>query len=808
LMDPATGRRWVGAKAFLQEVYSHEIRVSAAYWRKWAEGEEFCGALRRRLGNLDVPQQEIARLTAQAQADPTCRTFAILDAATRMVDTLVQSRAIQKGTRAARAIDMFFQRALTESTDPKRVIPKTYWSALPALPDAPGEPQVLLRGAVLVRVLGASQAAPVAAKPTKDSKVPTQEEEPNQAALSPELMAALAERPANPLRELLKLLQADGLLAPGVLAGALLLAAGAVVLEAVLLRGLFDLGRDLTVSGQRLGAILAIASFVGVLLALEVPITGMSLRQGRRLEMRLRLAFLEKLPRLVDRYFQSRLISDMAERCHMAHMLRTLPDTGGRFLRNCFELVFTVVGITWLNPASAPVAALAALTAVGLPLLTNPALTERDLRVRTHVGALARFYLDSLLGLVAIRAHGAERAVRSEHESLLVEWVRAGFDLQRTAVLVEGSQAFIGVGFTVWLLFSYLSRNADAGGVLLLVYWALNLPFLAEEIALVVRQYPALRSVALRLLEPLGAPEEPQTRNGDGGSAFLPAKSIEPNQSDAANPSGTPASIRLADVSVRAAGHLILENINLGIEPGEHVAIVGPSGAGKSSLVGLLLGWHRPANGELLVDSAPLDTHRLDCLRSQTAWVDPAVHLWNRSLLDNLCYGVDDEAMTRVGWVVQQADLLRVLQQLPDGLQTCLGENGGLVSGGEGQRVRFGRGLLREGTRLVILDEPFRGLDRERRRSLLERARQHWRRVTLLCITHDVGETLQFPRVVVIANGRLIEDGDPRKLAQVETSRYAALLAAEEAVREHLWAGAMWRRQRLENGRLVERPPG
>ncbi|MCX6927802.1 MAG: ATP-binding cassette domain-containing protein, partial [Verrucomicrobia bacterium] len=345
----------------------------------------------------------------------------------------------------------------------------------------------------------------------------------------------------------------------------------------------------------------------------------------------------------------------------------------------------------------------------------------------------------------------------------------------------------------------------------LLVYWALNLPFLAEEIAFFARQYPALRSVTLRVLEPLGAPEEPVAPTG--GGELVPKPNAEPPHSDSEHQKDTekeqgkePVGIALENVTVRAAGHTILEDVTLRIAAGEHVAIVGPSGAGKSSLVGLLLGWHRPARGELLVNGSPLDARWLERLRRNTAWVDPAVQLWNRSLLDNLCYGANGEATSWVSWVLQQADLLRVLQKLPDGLQTRLGEGGGLVSGGEGQRVRFGRGLLRDATRLVILDEPFRGLDREQRRALMERARAHWRGVTLLCITHDVGETLGFGRVLVLENGRVAEDGVPAALAQNSSSRYATLLAAERAVREQLWAGECWRRQWLEGGRLVERP--
>jgi ATP-binding cassette subfamily B protein len=167
-------------------------------------------------------------------------------------------------------------------------------------------------------------------------------------------------------------------------------------------------------------------------------------------------------------------------------------------------------------------------------------------------------------------------------------------------------------------------------------------------------------------------------------------------------------------------------------------------------------------------------------------------------------YGSNGEAQSNIGRIVQQAELLRVLEKLPDGLQTRLGEGGGLVSGGEGQRVRFGRALLRQKTRLVILDEPFRGLDREQRRLLMDRARTLWRGVTLVCITHDIGETLPFERVLVIERGRLVEDASPAALAEKPHSRYGALLGAERAVREELWSDQTWRRQRLEGGKLVE----
>jgi ATP-binding cassette subfamily B protein len=202
-------------------------------------------------------------------------------------------------------------------------------------------------------------------------------------------------------------------------------------------------------------------------------------------------------------------------------------------------------------------------------------------------------------------------------------------------------------------------------------------------------------------------------------------------------------------------------------------------------------------------DGAPLDGPRLALLRRATAWVDPAVQLWNRSLLENLLYGTPPDAIGSVGTVIGAAGLRAVAEQLPQGLRTPLGEGGGLLSGGEGQRARLGRALLRAGARLAILDEPFRGLDRQQRRELLDLARRRWPGATLLCITHDVHETLAFERVLVLEGGRIVEDGDPSELAARPDGRYRALLDAEIAVREDLWASGGWRRLRLD-GRLVE----
>ena len=570
-----------------------------------------------------------------------------------------------------------------------------------------------------------------------------------------------------------------------------MLTAGGTVFEGLLLRGVLDIGRDLRLVAQRFLAVVTFLTFATLLLLAEFGVVRGLLRLGRQLEVRFRAAFGAKVPRLNDRYFHSRPISDMAERCHKIQHLRLLPPLAGQALRSALTLGATAAAIAWTEPSVAALAAAAAALMIVVPFAFNALLQGLDLRVRTHAGALGRFYLDALLGLAAIRPMGRSGPCGGNMRACSSTGP-ASRRLLRWAVIAEAVQAAVGFGLAGWLILLDAGRVVDAGGILLLAYWALNMPLLGEEIALLARQYPLHRSTTLRLLEPLGAPEEDDGEADEWGDV-APVRLPEP----------TGVAITFESVAVRAAGHSILQDVELRVPAGSQVAIVGPSGAGKSTLVGLLLGWHRPASGRLLVEGEPLDAARLGRLREQTAWVDPAVQLWNRSLLENLRYGTWPDEVPEMGEVLRGVGLFDVLRHLPEGLQTPLGEGGGLLSGGEGQLVRLGRAWSRSRPRLVILDEPFRGLDREGRRLLLCRARQHFQGATLLCVTHDIGETVDFDRVLVVEAGRVVEDGSPQCLAADPDSRYRALLDAEEAVRAGLWAGPAWERLWIEAGRVI-----
>jgi ATP-binding cassette subfamily B protein len=784
VMDPAQGRRWTLKRDFLNTVHVHGQCVAAADWHEWAATDAFMRPLLSRILQLGLTRDQAHELLAAATAESHWRLLAALDAAVRMMAPVIRSGKLNGDQVASRLLRQFFERAVAAGK-PLRVIPPVYWSVLPARGYTEDRPELIFRGAVLVRIRGK--------KADSETFAP---ESSGMCESDAGVTATLKQVPSGTTARLVQFLRADGLLTPAAITAALLLSSACLLFEAVLFRGFIDLTGVLGLAQQRLMTAGMLLSFLIMLLAFDVSIASSLLRMGRKLEVRLRAHLLQALPGLSDRYFGSRLVSDMAERSHAIHEIRLLPLVGARLIRYAAQLAMTTLAVIWLDPHTAALAIAAALSATVLPFLTQPFIAERDLRFRTHAGALCRFYLDALRGLMPIRAHAAETAVRREHESLLASWARAGLGVQRYAVILEGISMMMGSALIAWLLLGHILRSTDSTVALLLIYWSLQIPVLGGEVAQVAWQYPRLHNLARRLLEPVGMADIRETVPGRAAAEPAPDKLRGPRSG---------ISIEFENVSVRTAGHTILSDFSLSIPAGSHVCIVGPSGAGKSSFVGLLLGWHRPATGRMLIDGRPLEDADLEMLRLDTAWVDPGVHIWNRSLFENLHYGLDPEApRVPVATAIDTAELRSVMTSLRDGLQTRLGESGALVSGGEGQRVRLGRAMLRPEPRLVILDEAFSGLHRAARSELLRRTRQMWQHATLLCVTHDISESCEFERVLVVENGHVVQDGSPAALLRPHDSRYRQLLAAEDEVRQQVWSDPSWRTIQLHNGRLNE----
>jgi ATP-binding cassette subfamily B protein len=765
VMDPAMGRRYLRWEQLRRDLYPHETLVPAAAWRSWAGSADALTVWAARLRRLGI---EPGPRLAAATADPGPAALCHLDAAIRLLTRLVEKGGVPAGATAGALLDRLIAQA--RAPQGPGAIAQEFYSAEPVAATTDGEPQVRVRGAVLLRVTqGAAPEVPLDADPE----------------LGPILRSALTEPRSQPLRQLWALLGAPGKKGAWLLFLLALLAAAGGTLEALLLQSLLELQSRLRLWPQRLLLGSAVALFSLALLVLAVARLAQAQRLGRQLELALRLRLLSQFPRLSDHYFHSRPLSDLAERVHQLHRVRELPPLLAQALGAASQALVTAAALGYLEPQAAPQIALLTLGSLALPPLFLPWLLERDLRVRTHQGALIRFFRDGLLGLTAVRAHVAERALSREQEGLLTDWTQASRALAQSLLTLLSAQSLLGLLLVALLWLGPLQQHHRIGSVLLLVYWSLSLPQLGQTLTLLARQYPTLRTVALRLLEPLSAPAAP---------------SPSPLEEDVQPPS-TGSELRFTDVELVLSGRAVLSGLQLQVAAGTHVAVVGRSGAGKSSLLGLLLGFYQPSRGALHIDGQPLDPHTVQRLRRETVWIDPAVQLWDSSLLANLTYGAaappDD-----LEPVLSGARLHPLLSRLPAGLSTRLGEGGSLISGGEGQRVRVGRALLHPEPRLVLLDEPFRGLGRAERRRLLSQARTRWQQATLLCVTHDVRDTQDFSRVLVVEEGQVVEDGHPSELRERPDSRYRALLETAERADAEVWGAAAWRRLELRAGRI------
>ncbi len=779
IMDPRSGRRWMSRRRLLAELYQHRMIVGVDVWRSWAGSPEAVDAFTARLTGVGVSQQAAERMVRDALEDAEWGSIALLDAAIRTTTALAEANACKRGSEAAMVVENLYARGreLPSYSSRLQVIPEAYWSVSLASPDSCEDLQV--KGVVLVRVNGQNHISEPAGAPEHDAAHPDIQ--------FPDLLAATGtEDRLYPLVQVLRELRGENTARATMLAGTMACVVGGLLFEPVLLRALLGIGRELQLSGQRITFVVAVVTLQLLLLAGHWIIANETRRYGRRLEVRWRVALQEKLGRLGDQYFRSRLTADMAARVHSLHTLRTLPDATVQLIVAALSLLVTGIAIVWVDRRTVPVVVLSLLVSIAAPLLMQPSLMERDLRVRTHLATLSRFFFDSLRGLVPVRYHNSHSAIRGEHEKQSTEWFRARLALQRTVVSLESIQIAASLALAAWLITAHLTRESNIGSILLLVYWTLQLPPLAQQIAQLSWQYPAHRNVAARILELISSPDQNRKPAASGVASSC---SSQP---------GVKVEIRRA--TVRAGGLAVLQEIDLEVEASSQIAIVGRSGAGKSTLLGLLLGWHTPYSGEVCVDGIPLSGEALSQLWAATAWMEAGVHIWNRTLLANLLYGTSGNRRTRVPTVIEGAGLRNLLARLPEGLQTRLGEGGGLVSGSEGQRIRLGRAMFRPDARLVVLDEPFSGLERAERDRLLESLRTLWRGRTLFYATHDIASTLSFDRVLVLDHGQIVEDDSPSVLQLRPDSEYSRLLKSTASACD---VYGSWRRIRFADGKVT-----
>ena len=235
---------------------------------------------------------------------------------------------------------------------------------------------------------------------------------------------------------------------------------------------------------------------------------------------------------------------------------------------------------------------------------------------------------------------------------------------------------------------------------------------------------------------------------------------------------------RELNFNYKTSAKQVLSDINFSVSAGETIALVGSSGSGKSTLVNLIPRFYSVRQGAILLDGENIKDYSLASLRHQIAVVSQKVTLFNGSIYDNIAYGnLADKSIDQVKAAAKMANASKFIENLPDGYDTLIGDDGVMLSGGQRQRIAIARAILKDAP-ILILDEATSALDTDSERYIQSALDSLIKDRTTFVIAHRLSTVEKADRILVMESGRIIEQGNHKELLSLG-GRYAQLYNQE-----------------------------
>src|SRR5829696_2652829 len=493
-------------------------------------------------------------------------------------------------------------------------------------------------------------------------------------------------------------------------------------------------------------------------------------RAGQRLTLDVRLRLYRKLQSQSAAYFSQRRTGDLLARltADVETVQNVLVQGTDSVVANGLRVLGVAAIFIWLQPTLGLLVLLPMILVGMLLARYNYRVRPVYRAARRRLGDLSALFADNLGGMRVIQSFAQERRMAGEAESVgrelynqqiqavalrnrvfpAIRWV-ANFG---NVIMLGGGVYFIMRGqFTLGGLLAYRGYGRYFYGP---IDDLVNINDLVQQAAAAGR----------RIFEILDAPE---TIADAPDSRQLPA----PLRGE----------VRFENLTFGYdQAHPVLQDISLHIRPGKRVALLGPSGAGKSTLIALVARLYDPDIGRVLLDGHDLRTVTLTSLRSQIAQVQQETFLFNTTALENLRFGRPDATREEVEEAARAANAHGFLSALPEGYDTLVGERGVKLSGGQKQRLAVARAFLTN-PQLLLLDEPTSAVEPESEALIVEAIERLMQGRTTLVVSHRLSLARTADRVVVIANGRIAEQGSPDQLLADPDSHFAAMLRADSA---------------------------
>ncbi|WP_185322434.1 ABC transporter ATP-binding protein [Listeria innocua] len=291
-----------------------------------------------------------------------------------------------------------------------------------------------------------------------------------------------------------------------------------------------------------------------------------------------------------------------------------------------------------------------------------------------------------------------------------------------------------------------------------------------------------LTNVFIRPIEKINNVIESYPKGFAGFKRFLEVMDTEPaiqDEKDAKPASAFRGDIEYKDVSFEYSdGKNVLSHINLSIKAGETVAFVGPSGAGKTTICNLLPRFYDVSDGKITIDAENIKHFTLPSLRAQIGVVQQDVFLFSGTVRENIAYGKLDATNEEIEHVVKLAHLSKVVEEMPDGLDTIIGERGVKLSGGQKQRLAIARMFLKNPP-ILILDEATSALDTETEQVIQASLEELAEGRTTLIIAHRLATIKHADRIIVVNETGIAETGTHDELLAKENGAYKRLYDAQ-----------------------------
>jgi len=489
-------------------------------------------------------------------------------------------------------------------------------------------------------------------------------------------------------------------------------------------------------------------------------------RAGRTIVFELRTALFDHIQRVSLQYHNRRSAGDLMTRVtsDVKSLRDAITESVAEILRSVLFLVGMGAVLAWLDwPLTLVLLAATPILVFALWAYTSR-IQERSRAERKREGALASVVHETLGTVRMTRVFNQEEQARNRFREESAASLESGL-----AATMTGER----FSWMVNVLGGIVTASVLGFGVVRVMSGAITTGSLVVFVSYIRDFYKSLKRTV----------KQTNRITQTGAQMERVVELLQIKEGIVDRPGARPAPrfearIELRNVSFEyEPGRPVLKGIDLTIPAGKVTAIVGPTGSGKSTLVSLIPRLYDPTAGNVLIDGQDIQSWTLRSLRSEISVVLQESVLLQASIAENIAYGRPAARRDQIEAAAQAANAHGFIMELPDGYDTEVGERGETLSGGQRQRIAIARAIVRNAP-IVILDEPLTGLDANAAAVVAEALDRLMERKTVIIITHQLSVVQRADQIVVLADGRIIQQGRHRDLLESD-GMYRQLFQAQ-----------------------------